>query len=110
MRKRGYRVLACGGASNSESLPGEEKDDPTITCGWIKEAHADGRIVIWKHDVYAGRGTDNVPGLSIVHLPDGVGEGAGGVDHAFGFHLKFLPGELVPAASSTDFTLAVLCQ
>merc|ERR1719228_3021646 len=86
-----YRARCVGGASNGEPLPREEKDDPTITGGRVKEAHADGRIVIWEHDVYAGRGTDNVAGLSVVHLPDGVGEGSGRIDHTFGFYLKFLP-------------------
>ena len=46
--------------------------------------------------MYASGRTDNISGLSIIHLPDGVRERTRCVDHAFGFHLKLLSGEFVP--------------
>ena len=46
--------------------------------------------------MYASGRTDNISGLSIIHLPDGVRERTCGVDHAFGFDLKLLSGEFVP--------------
>lgn len=47
-------------------------------------------IVTRDDDVNAGAGLADVTGFLVVHLPQRVGERAGGVDHTLGFDVKFL--------------------
>lgn len=47
-------------------------------------------VVAGDDDVHAGAGLADVGHLLVVHLPQRVGEGARGVDHALGTHVKLL--------------------
>ena len=84
------------------TFPGQEEDNSSITCGWIKETHVRWRIIIRKYDVDTSRWTDNVPRLAVIHLPDGVSEWPGGVDDTLGLDDKLLPCDPVPGLGSRD--------
>ena len=57
--------------------------------------------------MYPRAGAADGFGFGVVHLSDGVGEGAGGVDDALGLDVPFLAGQLISETRSAHRLLAV---
>lgn len=128
-----YFARCISGTSYRLLLPRQEEYNTTIRCRRIQQAHlfgtaieleqtlsinGDGRtrsrtiddspIVAGKHDMHTGAGATDFVRLRVIHLANGIGEGTGGVDHAFGFHVPFLPRELLLHSSTADLSILVL--
>lgn len=70
-----HQALSC-----ISMVPVVSRHDDVDTCTWLAD----------------------LGGLLLVHLPQRVGEGSGGIDHTFGPHIKLLPWKAKRSSPNTS--------